>query len=69
MIVKLKMAISEQFKLLNLKRNKLRKLCTDEVGGVKMKKNTFCNSKKRIFFIALFWLLIWLCISKMICRA
>jgi hypothetical protein len=30
--------ISKQFKLLNLKK-KLRKLRTDEVGGVKMKKN------------------------------
>jgi hypothetical protein len=32
------MTISEQFKSLN-SRKKLRKLCTDEVGGVKMKKN------------------------------
>jgi hypothetical protein len=39
------MAISEQFKLLNLKKIKMRKLCTDEVGGVKMKKKkvAFCN--------------------------
>jgi len=35
----------------------MRNLCTDEVGGVKMKKNAFCNSKKHIFFTALFWLL------------
>jgi hypothetical protein len=47
MIVKLKMAISEQFKLLNLKKNKMRKLCTDEVGWVKMKK----NEKKKHFSI------------------
>jgi hypothetical protein len=33
------MAISEQFKSLNLNQKKMRKLCTDEVGGVKMKKN------------------------------
>ncbi len=33
------------------------------------KKNVFCNSKKRIFFTALVWLLLWLCVSKMICRA
>jgi len=37
---------------------KMRKLCTDEVGRVKMKKNekktTFCNSKNCIFFTALF---------------
>jgi len=32
------MAISEQFKSLNLNPKKMRKLCTDEVGGVKMKK-------------------------------
>jgi hypothetical protein len=32
------MMISEQFKSLNLNKN-LRKLCTDEVGAVKMKKN------------------------------
>jgi hypothetical protein len=34
----------------------MRKSCTDEVGGVKMKKNDqknlFCNSKKCIFFAA-----------------
>jgi hypothetical protein len=50
----------------------MRKLCIDEVRGVKMKKNEknlFCNSKKRIFLIALFWLLLWLRISKMICKA
>jgi hypothetical protein len=33
------------------------------------KKNKFCNSKKCIFFPALFWLLLWLCISETICRA
>jgi hypothetical protein len=35
----------------------------------KMKKHVFCNSKKRIFITALLWLVSWLCISKMICRA
>jgi hypothetical protein len=35
--VELKMMISEQFKSLNLNK-KMRKLCTDEIGGVKMKK-------------------------------
>jgi len=47
------MAISEQFKLLNLNQKQMRKLCTDEVGGAKMKKNEknlFCNSKKCFFF-------------------
>jgi hypothetical protein len=34
----------------------MRKLCTDEVEGVKTKKNAFYNSKKRIFFVALFGL-------------
>jgi len=38
------MAISKQFKSLNLK--KMRKLCTDEVGGVKMKK-----MKKKTCFV------------------
>jgi hypothetical protein len=33
------MVISEQFKSLNLNKKKARKLCTDEVGVVKMKKN------------------------------
>jgi hypothetical protein len=32
------MTISEQFKLLNLNK-KMGKLCTNEVGGVKTKKN------------------------------
>jgi hypothetical protein len=32
----------------------MRKLCTDEVGGVKMEKNVFCNLKKRIFFTVLY---------------
>jgi hypothetical protein len=32
------MEILEQFELHNLQK-KMRKLCTDEVGGVKMKKN------------------------------
>jgi len=54
------MAILERLKLLNLK-IKMRKLWTNEVGGVKMKKkekNTICNLKKRIFFTAIFWLLL-----------
>jgi hypothetical protein len=43
--------ISEQFKPFNLQK-RLRKLCTNEIRGVKMKKNeknTFCNSKKHNF--------------------
>jgi hypothetical protein len=63
------MAISEQFKSLNLNQKKKLKLCTDEVGGVKMKKTAFYDLKKRIFFTALCWLLLWLCISKMIWEA
>jgi hypothetical protein len=50
----------------------MRKLCTNEVGGVKMKKNekkTHFVLKKYFFFTALLWLLLWLCISKMVCRA
>jgi hypothetical protein len=53
---KLKRTISKQFKSLNLKCFFWRKLCTDEVRGIKMKKNeknVFCNSKKCIFFTAL----------------
>jgi len=45
------MMISEQFKSLDLNKT-IRKLCTKEVGGLKMKnneKNAFCNLKKRIF--------------------
>jgi hypothetical protein len=37
----------------------MRKLCTDELGGVKMKKTAFYDLRKRIFFIALSWLLLW----------
>jgi hypothetical protein len=33
------MAISEQFQSLNLNQKKMRKLCTDVIIGVKMKKN------------------------------
>jgi hypothetical protein len=51
----------------------MRKLCTDEVGGVKMKKNEKKKHfviKKNVFSLLLFfWLLLWLCIAKMICRA
>jgi hypothetical protein len=60
------MAISEHFKLLDLNKFFWRKLCTDEVGGAKMKKmkiTCFAIRKKRIL------LFLWLCISKMICRA
>jgi hypothetical protein len=32
------MAISNQFKFLNLKKEKRKKKCIDEVGGVEMKK-------------------------------
>jgi hypothetical protein len=32
-------------------------------------KNMICNLKKPIFFIALLWLVLWLSISKMFCRA
>jgi hypothetical protein len=39
---------------------KMKKLCTNEVGRSKCKKNEkkkgFCNSKKPIFFIAFFFL-------------
>jgi len=35
----------------------------------KREKNTFYNSKKHIYFTALFWLVLWLCIAKMICKA
>jgi hypothetical protein len=48
------MTISKQFKSLNLGK-KMRKLCTDEVGGVKMKKNnTFCDLKKTYFLYCSF---------------
>jgi hypothetical protein len=36
-----------------------------------MKKNEkimFCNLKKMYFFYCFFWLLLWLCISKMLCK-
>ncbi len=35
----------------------------------KRKKKQFCNSKKRSFFTAIFWLVFWLSISKVICKA
>jgi hypothetical protein len=50
----------------------MRKLCTNEVGGAKMKKNEkkmHFVLKKYFFFTALVRLLLWLCISKMVCRA
>jgi hypothetical protein len=44
-----------------------------KVGGVKMKKNekkTHFTIKIKIkLFTALFWLVLWLCISRMICGA
>jgi len=46
------MEIKKQFKSLNLK--KMRKLCHDEAGGVKMKKNVFCNTKKTYFLYCSF---------------
>jgi hypothetical protein len=50
----------------------MKKICIDEVGGVIMKKNekktTFCKLTKYFFFTNFFWLLLWLCISKMICK-
>ncbi len=52
------MAISEQFKSLNLNQKKMRKLCTDEVGGVKMKKmkkKAFCNLKQKKNSLPLFF--------------
>jgi hypothetical protein len=62
------MMILEQFKSLNLY-IKTRKLCTIEVGGVKVKKNEkklVLQFEKSFFFTTLFLLLLWLCISKMI---
>jgi hypothetical protein len=35
-------------------KNKMRKLCTDEVGRVKMKKNAFCNWKNVFSLLLLF---------------
>ncbi len=49
----------------------IRKIWGLKVGGIKMKKNEknmFCNSKQRIFFTALFGLVLWLCSLKMMCR-
>jgi len=48
------MAISEQFKSLNLNPNKMRKLCTDEVGGVKMKKKHVMQFGKKISLLLFF---------------
>jgi len=64
------MAISEQFKSLNLNPGKMRKLCTIEVGGVEMKKNAkrdVLQFEKKKIIIAFFWLLFCLSISKTIC--
>jgi hypothetical protein len=52
----------------------MKKLCTDEVGEFKMKqkkKKTGFAIRKNVLFLnmTLIWLLLWLCISKMICRA
>jgi len=51
------MAISEHFKLLNLNKSFLRKLCTDEVGGAKMKKmKIMCFAiRKNVFCLLLFF--------------
>jgi hypothetical protein len=38
-------------------------------GQNEIKKYAFCNLKECIFFTALFKLVPWLCISKMICKA
>jgi hypothetical protein len=35
----------------------------------KRKQNAIYNSQKHIFFTARVWLVLWLCISKMICKA
>jgi hypothetical protein len=35
----------------------------------KNEKKNVLQFEKHIFFIALFWLVIWLCISKISCRA
>jgi len=72
--VELKMVISEQFKSLNLNpKKKMRKLCTNEVGGVKMNKNKKYHilefEKTYFLYCSFFWLLLWVCISKMICKA
>jgi hypothetical protein len=45
---------------------------TEHKSKKKKKKNTHTHFeifKKCIFFIDLFWLLLWICISEMICRA
>ncbi len=72
--VKFKMAISEQFKLLNLNQKSNEKVMHrwrsrkgQNEEKWKKKKNAFCNSKKCIFFTALVWLL--LGISKIIFKA
>jgi len=44
------MAISEQFKSLILKKKKMRKLCTSEVGRVKMKKKEKCFAIRKTYF-------------------
>ncbi len=52
------MAISEQFKSLNLNKKNTTKLCTDEVGVVKMKKNAkdqVLQLKKNLFSLLLFF--------------
>jgi len=53
-------------------KKKKRKSWGLKLGGVKMiyffLKNMFCKSKKPIFFNAIFWLVFWLCILKMICE-
>jgi len=51
-------AIPEQFKLLNFIPKKLRKLCINELQGVKMKKNenkTCFAVRKNVFSLLIFW--------------
>ncbi len=53
-------------------KKKRKKLCTDEVGEIKMKKNSKkhgLQSNKTYFLYYFFLLLLWLCISKMNCKA
>jgi hypothetical protein len=49
------MVISEEFKLLNLKKNNMREVCTDEVGGVKMKEKYVLPFEKNLFSLRLFF--------------
>ncbi len=66
--IKLQVMLLYHFKLIKMN-NFLKKLWGLKVGEVKMKKNSYCNLKKCTFFTALFWLVFWPCILKMICKA